>query len=203
MKTLRHLILLTLFCFCGTVMAEEASYEKINYTLDLDRSTAEVALNPQVYGELTIPEVIRTEKGDFRVTSIGDKAFQGAKLLYKIQLPKTIEHIYRSAFEGTGIMLDRENWADGVLILDSTYLIASDKTIKPKYEVPDYVRLVAIGAFRGNKTLTKVSWSPRVKQIDHEMFRDCKNLIKLEIPESVEWIGEDILTGSGIYQNEK
>ena len=128
MKTLRHFILLTLFCFCGTVMAEEASYEKINYTLDLDRSTAEVALNPQVYGELTIPEVIRTEKGDFRVTSIGDKAFQGAKLLYKIQLPKTIEHIYRSAFEGTGIMLDRENWADGVLILDSTYLIASDKT---------------------------------------------------------------------------
>lgn len=69
--------------------------------------------------------------------------------------------------------------------------------------MPDYIRLVGIGAFRGNKTLTKVTWSPNVKQIDHEMFRDCKNLTKLEIPQSVEWIGEDILTGTGFYQNKK
>ena len=196
--------LLSLLLVCAlSLQAEEIKYQGLVYQLDLDRATAEVGLNPRALGSITIPEVITTEKGDFRVTTIGDNAFKGAKWLDSITLPPTIERIYRSAFEGTGILLNRDNWSEGTLILDSMYLIATDKTIKPKYVVPEYVRLVAAGAFRGNKTVTKVVWSPRVTRIDHDMFRDCKNLTKVEIPQTVEWIGQDILTGSGIYLNDK
>ena len=185
-------LLLVLAAVCAlNAWAEEAVYEDIVYSLDLDKMTAEVGLNPRAYGEIVIPETIKVDQGDFRVTAVGDNAFKGAKDLTAIELPATIEHIYRSAFEGTGIYADKANWLDGVLMIDSMYLIAADKSIKPKYEMPGFVKLVAIGAFKGNKTVTKVTWSESVKVIDHEVFRDCKNLVKLVIPESVEWIGQD------------
>ena len=138
----------------------------------------------------------------YTVIAIGDKAFKGCKSLTTIVLPPSIERVYRSAFDGTGIMLKKENWVDGCLWIDSI-LIATDKNIKPRFVVPEGTRLIAAGAFQGNKTIQRVELPTCIARIDHETFRDCKNLQKVVIPKTITSIGEDAFTGSGIYANEK
>ena len=122
--------------------AEDAQYQDVFYSIDAIHLTAEVASNPKAFGELLIPETIVAGQNTYTVTAIGDKAFKGCKNLTAIVLPKTIERVYRSAFDGTGIMLNKANWADGCLWIDSI-LIATDKTIKPRYIVPAGTRLIA------------------------------------------------------------
>ena len=182
--------------------AEDAQYQDVFYSIDAIHLTAEVASNPKASGELLIPETIVAGQNTYTVTAIGDKAFKGCKNLTAIVLPKTIERVYRSAFDGTGIMLNKANWADGCLWIDSI-LIATDKTIKPRYIVPEGTRLIAAGAFQGNKTIQRVELPACITRIDHETFRDCKNLQKVVIPATVTSIGEDAFLGCGIYQNEK
>ena len=184
------------------VCAEDAQYQDVHYTVDDNRLTAEVTLNPKASGELLIPETIVVGQNTYTVIAIGDKAFKGCKNLTAIVLPKTIERVYRSAFDGTGIMLKKENWKDGCLWIDSI-LIATDKTIKPRFVVPEGTRLIAAGAFQGNKALQRVELPSCISRIDHETFRDCKNLQKVVIPKTITSIGEDAFLGCGIYQNEK
>ena len=190
-------LFVSLLAFAG-----DAMYQEVLYTLDDNTLTAEVALNPKVSGEILIPEQIQAGQHTYRVIAIGDKAFKGCKNLTGIVLPKTIERVYRSAFDGTGIMLNKANWSNGCLWIDNI-LIATDKTIKPRFVVPEGTRLIAAGAFQGNKAVERVELPASITRIDHETFRDCKNLQKIIIPATVTSIGEDAFTGSGIYQNEQ
>ena len=181
--------------------ADDAQYQDLRYSIDPNYLTAEVVLNPRVTGELLIPETIVVGQNSYTVTAIGDRAFKGCKGLTSVVLPKTLKQVYRSAFEGTGIMLNKTNWKDGCLWIDSV-LIATDKTIKPRFTVPEGTRLIAAGAFMGNKTVTRVELPACISRIDHETFKDCKNLVKIVIPATVTSIGEDAFAGSGIAANE-
>ena len=159
------------------VFGGEAQYQDIRYMLDETHLTAEVIQNPKMSGELVLPAEIKVGQNTYRVTSIGDKAFKGSKGLTSIVLPKTIERVWRSAFEGTGIMTNKANWKNGYLMIDSV-LIATDKSIKPRFVVPAGTRVIAAGAFMGNKTVERVDLPKSVTRIDHETFKDCKNLRK-------------------------
>ena len=178
-----HLSLFIFLCSTG-ILADEAMYQDIRYLVDDNDLTAEVARNASASGELLIPEHIVVGQNTYTVTAISDGAFRGCKNLSSIVLPPTLRRVYRSAFEGTAIMLNRDNWTDGCLWLDSC-LIATDKTIKPRLVLPEATRLIAAGAFRGNKTLVRIDLPASVTRIDHETFRDCKNLQKIVIPTSV------------------
>lgn len=141
--------LVVLFSFSLCAFAGEALYQDVLYSLDDDRLTAEVALNPKATGELLIPEQITAGQSKYTVVAVSDKAFKGCKGLTSIVLPRTIKRIYRSAFDGTGIMLNKANWREGCLWIDSI-LIASDKSVKPRFIVPEGTRFIAAGAFQGN-----------------------------------------------------
>ena len=202
MKRVNLLALLSILICILPLHAEEATYQDLRYTLDENHLTAEVALNTQTTGEIMIPEKIIVGQNTYTVTSIADRAFKGCKNLQTIVLPQSIERIYRSAFDGTGIMLNKDNWQEGCLWIDSI-LIATDKTIKPRFVVPEGTRLIAAGAFQGNKTIVRVDLPTCITRIDHETFRDCKNLQKVVIPPTITSIGEDAFLNCGIYQNEK
>ena len=188
--------------------AEKAVYNDINYTIDPITLTAEVADNTIVGWQakedvkLIIPYQITVGQKTFTVTGIADNAFKGCKYLAEVVLPNTLTYLSRNAFEGTGIWLNKDNWNEGVLFIDSC-LIATDKTIAPKYIVPTSTRLIAAGAFEGNKSLTRVELPATLKRIDNDLFRNCKNLTKVIIPASVEWIGQDAFLNTGIWLNEK
>lgn len=182
--------------------SETAMYNNINYQLHPLDGTAEVIETPYISGDIMIPEQIVVGQKTYTVTEIGDKAFRGNKKLMNVVLPSTLVRVYRTAFDGTGVMANKTLWNDGVLIIDSC-LIATAKNIKSKYEVPTEVRVIACGAFEGNKTIKRVDLNEGLKRLDHDTFRGCKNLTKLTIPESVTWIGQDVLTDCGIYLNDK
>ena len=202
MKVLRSILLLFFLPLTLVAQEEKVCFQEIYYTIDADKLTAEVATNAKASGALFLPKEITVNEVTYRVTSISNNAFKGCKNLTAIVLPHSIDRIYRSAFEGTGIMLNKENWRDGALYMDSC-LIATDKTIDPKYAIVEGTRLIAAGAFRDNKVVTRVEIPTSITRIDHETFLGCKNLQRVNIPSSVQSIGEDAFKGSGIYLNEK
>ena len=110
MKRTTLLTILSILIAALPLHAEEATYQDLRYTLDENHLTAEVTLNPRAAGEIMIPEKIIVGQNTYTVTSIADRAFKGCKNLQTIVLPQSIERIYRSAFDGTGIMLNKDNW---------------------------------------------------------------------------------------------
>ena len=156
---------------------EKTLYNEIYYVLDPIEGTAQVTETPKLYGDVVIPSEIKVGNRTYRVNEIGEKAFKGNKNIDAIVIPSSIEHIYRSAFDGTGLMKNKAFWENGVLIIDSC-LIATAKDISPKYEVPEGVRLIAAGAFENNKTVTRVILPEGLREIDHDTFKGCKNIIR-------------------------
>jgi len=200
---MKRIITFFMACSCLALYAQQqtAQVDDVNYQLNAD-GTAAVIATPDAQGDLLIPENITVGDKTYTVTEIDDKAFKGCRHLTSIVLPATLQHVYRSAFDGTGVMQNKDLWNNGALILDGV-LVATNKNIKAKYVVPQEVRLMAIGAFENNKTVTNVVLHDGLTIIDHNMFMGCKNLAKINVPLSVTWIGQDVLTGSGIYTNEK
>lgn len=200
---MKRIIIFLTCCASGLLcFAKQAVYNGLNYSIDAIARTAEVAEYNTIGGQLLIPDEITVGQETYRVTGIAENAFKGCKNLTAVTFPEGLEYLSRNAFEGTGIWLNKENWQNGVLFIDSC-LIATDKTINPKYVVPESTRLIAAGAFQGNKTLTRIELPTTLTRIDNDLFRDCKNLSKVVIPASVTWIGQDVFVGSGIWLNEK
>ena len=166
MKVFRTILLCLFLPLTLLAQEEKVCFQEIYYTIDADNLTAEVATNAKASGALYLPEEITVNEVTYRVTSIADNAFKGCKNLTAIVLPRSIKRIYRSAFEGTGILLNKENWRDGALYMDSC-LIATDKTIDPKYTIVEGTLLIAAGAFRDNKVVTRVEIPASITRIDH------------------------------------
>lgn len=201
----RTLLIALLSCALSAYSAEQTAFvDDLVYTLDTEHRTAEVATNSKTAGELIIPAQIKDGEGrTYTVTSLSANAFKGCKNLTSIVLPPTIKQLYRSSIEGTAVYANRELWHDGALYIDSC-LIAVDKTIpKPKFIVAEGTRVIAAGAFQGNKVVTAIVLPKSVCRIDVFTFRDCKSLQKVIFGRHITSIGRDAFTGSGIYQNEK
>ena len=73
----RFMILPVAVLVANLVCAEDAQYQDVHYTVDDNRLTAEVTLNPKASGELLIPETIVVGQNTYTVIAIGDKAFKG------------------------------------------------------------------------------------------------------------------------------
>ena len=97
------MMLLAAVCTISTVAANNAQYQDVNYSLDEFTLTAEVIATPKASGELFLPEQIIVGQHTYTVIAIGDKAFRGCKTLTAIVLPPTLQRVYRSAFDGTGV----------------------------------------------------------------------------------------------------
>ena len=59
-------------------------------------------------------------------------------------------------------------------------LIGADKTIKAKVVLDERIRLIAASAFQGNRVLARIELPKTLRRIDHDTFRDCKNLQKCD-----------------------
>ncbi len=201
---MKHFLTFILALTSLAIFAQQqtAQVDDINYQLNASDATASVISTPAAEGDILIPETITVGDRTYTVTEIDDKAFKGCRRLTSVVLPPTLQHVYRSAFDGTGVLTNKELWNNGALILDGV-LVATDKKIKPKYVVPQEVRLMAIGAFEGNKTVTNVVLHNGLTIIDHNMFQGCKSLEKINVPASIRWVGQDVLTNTALYNNEK
>ena len=107
----------------------ETIINDINYRLDEDNLTAEVMENEGYEGDIIIPETVVFNTATYRVTSIGEHAFDYCSSLTSIVIPDSVTSIEWWAFCGCKSLTDitfqgtiaqwnkiklRENWKDKV-----------------------------------------------------------------------------------------
>lgn len=79
----------------------EKIINRIKYRLDEENKIAEVIKKRGYKGEVIIPDTVELKKvGVYRVTSIGESAFEGCSLLSDITIPASVTSIGVHAFKG-------------------------------------------------------------------------------------------------------
>ncbi len=135
---------------------------------------------------VTIPDIIRTDDGSYRVSEIQEKAFYKNKLIERVTISKGIAKISASAFEGCSALKSVTLQNGMVEIGNRAFKGCSQlKSIK----LPDSVRLVASSAFENCTKLSKVSLNEGLLKIGNKAFKKCVSLKSVKIPNSVLAIG--------------
>ena len=135
----------------------------IKYCLDEDNLTAEV-INNDYEGDIIIPQSVELNERTYRVTSIGEDAFNGCKSLTSIAIPEGVTSIGYNAFRGCESLTS--------------------------ITIPEGVTSIGEDAFNGCKSLTSIAIPEGVTSIGYSAFRGCESLTSITIPEGVTSIGE-------------
>lgn len=132
------------------------------------------------------------------VTSIGEGAFYNCQNLKEISISENITSIGDGAFECcnslTTFNVDPKNELykakEGVLFNHDFSTLLAYPSVKGEYIIPDYVKIIGIGAFAGCVDLLSITIPSSVISINEEAFFGCSGLTNISIPESVNNIGE-------------
>lgn len=113
------------------------------------------------------------------IIRLGDEVFLGNTNLSEIQLHSKLQKIGKDAFLGTAYYDNPENWEEGVLYIEDCLIAVDRNKIGDTYEIRPGTRLIASGA-----------------------FEHCKNLNKIVIPDTIEYVGEDAFANTGFYNDQ-
>jgi len=143
-------------------------------------------------GDIVIPESVTYNGKTYKVTGIGDNAFEGCGALTSVTLPNTITGIGNSAFLGcsslTSVNLPNAVTRIGYYAFQGCSKLAS-------VNIPEGVTSVNDGAFMGCKSLTAMTIPDNVTFINNFAFRDCAGLTSIAIPNSVTGFGQEAFRG--------
>lgn len=216
MKT-KLLIILSVIVSCTQAFGYEVKIDGICYNLDHQKQTAEVTYSDyynQVYNSnwkilnITIPSSIDYNGSIYKVTSIGDHAFENCTILKTAQLPNTIKKIGKGAFNGCWVL-------NTITIPDSVESIGNSAFMNCHYftsiEIPnsvtslgnhvfyncyhlssiklgDNVTKIKESSFTLCSSLRTILLSGAIKTIEDYAFWKCSNLTSIDIPNNVEYI---------------
>lgn len=164
--------------------------------------------NPESWNSLISPEVEINGK-QYRVVSIGDKAFVRNKYLRSIYIPEGMEHIGNHAAREcpniSSLHLPNSVKTIGKSAfcecceLSSLVLSSGLKEIPEEaftncglvnLNVPEGVEILSKDCFAKNKKLQNVSLPKTLKKIDRGVFYECPSLVEITIPENVTEMGD-------------
>lgn len=127
---------------------------------------------------------------------IGFKCFSGAKF-ETITIPASVKTICRTPFYSCSnlksIQVEGSSYAsvDGVLFsADKKTLIAYPGGAGDTYTVPEGTEVIGHSAFAGNYNMKQVILPETLKRIENFGFGYCESLTDLQLPESLEFIGQ-------------
>ena len=168
----------------NTLLAYDAEIDGIYYNLSGDE--AEVTYKTEnaednYAGDVVIPESVTYMDKEYRVTSIGRKAFFYCKDKVFVTIPKSVNVIGFLAFGGCLTSLDSETF----------YGCKSLVSIN----IPEGVKRINGDTFLGCSSLSSVTLSESVKFIGTGAFMSCTSLTKIIIPDGVEGIHERVFEG--------
>lgn len=153
-----------------------------------------------------------------KLTIIGEFAFAGCENLTNIIFPENIEEIRETAFSNCEALasvdlsnckkLDKIgesafNWCpslEEILLPESLSSIGKSAFCGCKIRNIDFSACKLLSKFPDNlfnmcKSLEEVVWPPHLKEIGDVAFSDCESLRRVELPDSVEVLGEQVFSG--------
>ena len=178
-------------------------------------SVCEIAPNA-FYDNKTLERIDMTSCN--KLTIIGELAFAGCENLTNIIFPENIEEIGGTAFSNCEALasvdlsnckkLDKIgesafNWCpslEEVLLPESLSSIGKSAFCGCKIRNIDFSACKLLSKFPDSlfnmcKSLEEVVWPPHLKEIGDVAFSDCESLRRVELPDSVEVLGEQIFSG--------
>lgn len=134
-------------------------------------------------GNTTITEIVLPEG----IKTIGADCFERMTKLTKVNIPQTVESIFRFESSGNGITQNESNYQGGLLIIDNC-LLKVKKELTGQVDVPEGTRLVAGYAFSGCKEITRISLPETVIEVGPYAFESCKQLGEINLPKGLKVI---------------
>ena len=178
-------------------------------------SVCEIAPNA-FYDNKTLERIDMTSCN--KLTIIGELAFAGCENLTNIIFPENIEEIGGTAFSNCEALasvdlsnckkLDKIgesafNWCpslEEILLPESLSSIGKSAFCGCKIRNIDFSACKLLSKFPDSlfnmcKSLEEVVWPPHLKEIGDVAFSDCESLRRVELPDSVEVLGEQVFSG--------
>lgn len=153
--------------------------------------------NRAFYGDTSLAKVNLPEG----VEQINIYAFYGCTELNDFTIPESLKEIGTSSFMSTARYKDKGNWIDGVLYLDGC-LLDADESLSGTLNVQPGTRVIASDVFAYCDGITKIVLPDGLESISDMAFYDCKNLAEINLPDSVVYIGADILDSTAFFRND-
>lgn len=157
---------------------------------------------------ISIPERIN----GFNVVTLGDALFKGCQEIKSVQLPSSVRRIGSHAFENSG--LKTINMPYGITHIGEN---SFSRSKLQQIDLPNSLISVGVGAFQGT-LLSTIVFPESIKVIPDDVCRDCSSLItaiilgaktcstyafgncrkllKLALPETLEEISRGVQTGN-------
>lgn len=208
----KQVLLIVMALFSIGTNAYDIVYDGIYYNVNSAEKTASVTYPINVLapynGDIIIPSEITSKGGHiYRVTSIGDGAFQNCSGLTSLTIPESVTSIGRNAFSRSFALSSiyissLEAWCN---IKFKEYLAApgcnggihlylNGREVKDLV-IPNTVRSIGEYAFQGCIGLTSVTIPNSVESIGFSAFAYCTRLTSIAIPNSVRGLGGCLFNG--------
>lgn len=169
---------------CGYSLGETE-----NLAFELDTETGLYIVTGK--GEATETQItIPSRHLGIQVFAIGDGAFKDCEEITDINIPEGISRIGANAFSGTALYNDQEKWTNNVLFIDGYLIKAKSSSVSGSYAVPNGTKLIADGAFLYCSDLTGATIPASVNYIGNNAF-SFSGLRSINIANGVKSIGDD------------
>ncbi len=206
------MILLNVLAAAGQTVVGEKTIEDITYVAYSDGTACVKDANKNISGYVIVPQEINIKEGKYKVTTIGDYAFDNCRLLRKITLPKTITSIgirsISSCYSLESVTLPNSVTTIGNHAFSScsslkeiilpcsvtsigSYAFSFCESME-RITVPNSVTSIGKHAFGSCYSLKEITLPNYLTSIDDETFHDCLALESITIPNSVTFIGEKV-----------
>ena len=136
---------------------------------------------------LRLDSTFTYEEHTYKLTSIGDRAFEGCTALKSITIPNSVTSIGYGAFLGCDNLIFPVHNAHCFAYMPQSY--------DGHYTIPSGIKQIASHSFYGCFLLTSITIPSSVTSIDDEAFCMCTGLTELTIPSSVTSIGKAAFWG--------
>ncbi|MGN1041998.1 MAG: leucine-rich repeat protein, partial [Christensenellales bacterium] len=139
------------------------------------------------------------DNGKGKLTSIGDYAFYGCSSLSKFYInEETLAEIGDKALESVGYSTSEQ----GFVVLGN--ILLGYDGYETEVTIPDNITTIYNGAFAGNTRVKKVIFGSKsaITNVNSEAFRDCANLKEINFPDSIRFVGDDVVTGTAWYNDQ-
>ena len=169
--------------FSPAAWAFEADGIYYDITSSSDKTVAVASGNYS--DDVTIPATVTNEGIEYRVTAIGNYAFQYCENLTSVTIPESVTAIGKEAFYFcTGLTEFKGKFATddhcSLIVNDTLFIAFAPKCEVTEYVIPNGVKTIGDEAFYNCTGLASVTIPESVTAIGNGAFRGCMSLEKFE-----------------------